>query len=223
MKNTLRSAIRRNVRRAFSLIEVVVAIGIFAVGMVAVVALFAPVARSVAGSSDAEAAATVAERLRGELTRRATAAGSFAPVVALLKNSTANGGHEVTTADNASSAATDPRRDPRLLFASRDGSKIASYTDPIWIDPVTRLINDAEKYYEITLIRLDALSPNTTAADAAASTLAYTARIRSPAFVPDNSSANARRALPAGFNATAAVVFDRSQMQTFHVAGSITR
>ena len=221
MKNTLRSAIRRNVRRAFSLIEVVVAIGIFAVGMVAVVALFAPVARSVAGSSDAEAAATVAERLRGELTRRATAAGSFAPVVALLKNSTANGGHEVTTADNASSAATDPRRDPRLLFASRDGSKIGVYTDTaVW---GSGQVNDAEKYYEITLIRLDALSPNTTAADAAASTLAYTARIRSPAFVPDNSSANARRALPAGFNATAAVVFDRSQMQTFHVAGSITR
>jgi hypothetical protein len=41
--------------------------------------------------------------------------------------------------------------------------------------------------------------------------------------VPDNAPANARRALPAGFNATAAVVFDRSQLQTFHVAGSITR
>ena len=219
----MRSAYLRTLRRAFSLIEVVVAIGVFAVGMVAVVALFAPVARSVAGSSDAEAAATVAERLRDELTRRATVAGSFAPVVALFKNATANGGHEVTTADNASSAATDPRRDTRLLFASRDGSKIGSYTDTIWIDPVTRQINDAEKYFEIALIRFDALSPNTTAADATSPTLAYTARIRWPAFVPDNAPANARRALPAGFNATAAVVFDRSQLQTFHVAGSITR
>jgi prepilin-type N-terminal cleavage/methylation domain-containing protein len=213
----------RPAHRAFSLIEVVVAIGIFAVGMVAVVALFAPVARSVAGSSDAQAAATVAERLRDELSRRATVAGSFAPVVALFKNSTANGGHEVTTADNASSAATDPRRDTRLLFASRDGSKIGGYIDSVWIDPVTGQINDAEKYFEITLIRLDALSPNTVAADAAASTISYTARIRWPAFVLDNASANARRALPAGFNATAAVVFDRSQLQTFHVAGSITR
>jgi len=217
----MRSAFPRNVRSAFSLIEVVVAIGVFAVGMVAVVALFAPVARSVAGSSDAEAAATVAERLRDELARRVAVVGSFAPVVALFKNTTANGSHEVTTADNASSAATDPRRDTRLLFASRDGSKIAGYTDTaIW---GTGQVNDAEKYFEITLIRLDALSPNTTAADATSPTLAYTARIRWPAFVPDNAPANPRRALPAGFNATAAVVFDRSQLQTFHVAGSITR
>lgn len=217
----MRSAFPRNVRSAFSLIEVVVAIGVFAVGMVAVVALFAPVARSVAGSSDAEAAATVAERLRDELARRVAVAGSFAPVVVLFKNTTANGSHEVTTADNASSAATDPRRDTRLLFASRDGSKIAGYTDTsIW---GTGQVNDAEKYYEITLIRLDALSPNTTAADATSPTLAYTARIRWPAFVPDNAPANPRRALPAGFNATSAVVFDRSQLQTFHVAGSITR
>ena len=219
----MRSAFRPNVRRAFSLIEVVVAIGVFAVGMVAVVALFAPVARSVAGSSDAEAAATVAERLRDELTRRATVAGSFAPVVALFKNTTANGSHEVTTADNAASAATDPRRDARLLFASRDGAKIGTYTDTVWATAGSNQINDAEKYFEITLIRLDALSPNTSAADATSSTLAYTARIRWPAFVPDNAPANPRRALPAGFNATAAVVFDRSQLQTFHVAGSITR
>ncbi len=217
----MRSAFRPNPPRAFSLIEVVVAIGVFAVGMVAVVALFAPVARSVAGSSDAEAAATVAERLRDELARRVTVAGSFAPVVALFKNTAANGSHEVTTADNASSAATDPRRDTRLIFASRDGSKIAGYTDTaIW---GTGQVNDAEKYFEITLIRLDALSPNTTALDATSPTLAYTARIRWPAFVPDNAPANPRRALPAGFNATAAVVFDRSQLQTFHVAGSITR
>lgn len=217
----MRSTSFPRVCRAFSLIEVVVAIGVFAVGMVAVVALFAPVARSVASSSDAEAAATIAERLRDELTRRATVAGSFAPIVALFKNTTANGSHEVTAADNASSAATDPRRDTRLLFASRDGSKIGAYTDTaVW---GTGQVNDAEKYFEITLIRFDALSPNTTLADASSPTLAYTARIRWPAFVPDNAPANARRALPAGFNATAAVVFDRSQLQTFHVAGSITR
>jgi len=48
----------------FSLIEVVVAVAIFAIGMVSVVGLFAPVARSVAASSDAEAAARVAEAVR---------------------------------------------------------------------------------------------------------------------------------------------------------------
>jgi prepilin-type N-terminal cleavage/methylation domain-containing protein len=209
-------------RRAFTLLEVVVAIGIFAVGMVAVIALFAPVARSVAEVTEAEAAAGVAEQLRGELSRRVFAAGSFAPVVALLKNSTATG-HEVTTGDSVSGAAADPRTDVRLLFASRDGSKIAGYTDAVWIDPTTRQPSDAEKFFEITLIRNEALSPNNAASDAAAVVLAYTARIRWPAFVPDNVPTNPRRALPAGYNPTAAVVFDRSKLQSLHVAGSVTR
>lgn len=210
-------------RLGFSLVEVVVAIGIFAVGMVVVVALFSPVAKSVAGSSDAEAATAIAERLRDELTRRTLAAQSFAPVVALLKNSTARS-HEVTIADNAPGAATDPRADARLLFASRDGSKLAGYTDAIWIDPVTRQPSDADKFFEITLIRNDVLSP--IASDAITPppiVLAYTARIRWPAFVPDGTPTNSRRALPAGYNPTAAVVFDHSQQQTLHIAGAITR
>ena len=207
---------------AFSLLEVVVAITIFAVGMVAVIALFAPVARSVNEVSDAEAAAAVAEQLRGELSRRVVAAGSFAPVTALMKNSTVTS-HEVTTADNAAGAVSDPRTDVRLLFASRDGSKLAGYTDSVWIDPTTRQPSDLDKFFEITLIRNEALSPNNPVSDAAAMMLAYTVRIRWPAFVPDNAPTNPRRALPAGFNPTAAVVFDRSKLQSLHVAGSVLR
>jgi hypothetical protein len=59
--------------------------------------------------SDAEAAAAVAEQLRGELSRRVVAAGSFAPVTALMKNSTVTS-HEVTTADNAAGAVSDSDR-----------------------------------------------------------------------------------------------------------------
>jgi type II secretory pathway pseudopilin PulG len=219
----MRLATTRSLLRAFSLLEVVVAIGIFAIGMVAVIALFAPVAKSVAAVSDAEAAAVVGERLHDELVRRTLAAQSFAPVIALLKNLTALS-HEVTVADNAAGAATDPRTDVRLLFASRDASKLTAYSDPAWADPITRKINDADKFFEITLIRNDTLSP--LAADTATPppiVLAYTARIRWPAFVPDNTATNARRALPAGYNPTAAVVFDHSQQNVLHIAGAISR
>jgi type II secretory pathway pseudopilin PulG len=205
--------------RAFSLIEVVAAIGIFAVGMVAVIALFAPLARSVAGLSEAEAATNVAETLRDELARRAAAARSFAPITALLKNSTARS-HELTVADNApNAAASDPRRDPQLLFVSRDGAKIGAYADTaVWG------ATDAEKFFEVALIRNETLSPvaNDTATPPPV-VLAYTARIRWPAFVPDATPTNPLRALPFGYNPTGAVQFDHGQQQVLHVAGSVTR
>jgi prepilin-type N-terminal cleavage/methylation domain-containing protein len=217
----MRAASSRFACRAFSLIEVVVAIGIFAVGMVAVIALFAPVAKSVAGASDAEAAAVVAERLHDELARRTLVAQSFAPAIALLKNSTARS-HEVTVADNASGAATDPRTDARLLFASRDGTRLGAYGDVATWGSATP--NDAEKFFEITLIRNETLSPLATdTATPPPIVLAYTARIRWPAFVPDNTPTNLRRALPAGYNPTASVVFDHSQQETLNIAGAIKR
>lgn len=214
-------------RRAFSLLEVVVAIGIFAIGITGVVALFAPVAKSVASVAEAEAAANVAELLRDYLARLQRAnGGSLVPVATLLKNSTTTGptntlSHEVTVGDNSAGAATDPRTDARLLFASRDGTRIGTYTDTaVW---GATAINDADKFFEIVLIRNETLSPNDPTADAAAIVLAYTARIRWPAFVPDGTPTNLRRALPAGYNPTGAVVFDRSQQQVLHVAGSVRR
>src|SRR5581483_10907064 len=52
---------------AFSLIEVLAAVAIFAIGMVAVLALFAPVTTSVARITDAETAARVADGVRARL------------------------------------------------------------------------------------------------------------------------------------------------------------
>jgi len=210
-------------RRAFSLLEVVVAIGIFAVGMVAVIGLFVPVARSVSNASDAEAAAHLPTLLRAELTRRVIHDQSFHSVTALLKNSTARS-HQLTDADNNPNAPTsDPRRDPQRLFASRDGTRIGAYDDALWIDPVTRRPSDADKFFEIALIRNETLSPNDPAADAAAIVLAYTARVRSPAFVPDPTPTNPRRALPSGYNPTGTVVLDHGQQQVLHFAGAVSR
>ena len=61
------TAAARSRRTAFSLIEVVAAVGIFAIGMVAVIGLFAPVAKSVGSLADAEAATNVAGLLTARL------------------------------------------------------------------------------------------------------------------------------------------------------------
>ena len=103
---------------AFTLLEVVVAIGIFAVGMVAVIGLFGPVAKSVGDLSDAEAATHVAELLSVQLQAQENvdlAAGSpFKSFAARAKTD-----YDIAT-------------DAQLLFASRDGTKIGGYADPIW-------------------------------------------------------------------------------------------
>lgn len=209
--------------RAFSLIEVVVAVGIFAIAMVGVIGLFAPVARSVGNSADAEAAARVADALRAKLQSM-----PLAEVALLLKNSSA-AGHEITTDDGR--IDYDLTRDPKLLFANRDGSKIGPYADPIWINPTTRRNWDGEKFFEIALVRNETVSPKpgtvtnadgtttTVDPDATAAVLAYTARLRWPAFFADS----ATTAVQVGSNPTGGVRFDHSRKQVLFVAGTVIR
>ena len=210
-------------KNAFSLIEVVVAVGIFAIGMVAVIGLFAPVARNVGSSSDAEAATRVAEALRLKLQSM-----PWDQVVTRLKNSTATS-HELTLSDGR--IDYDVTRDTQLLFASRDGTRIGAYADPVWLNPTTRRHPDADKFFEIALIRNEAISPKastttnedgtvtTTNPDGGAAFLAYTARLRWPAFVSDGGLG----AIQVGSNPNATVRFDHSRKQVLHVSGAVTR
>lgn len=215
----------RTGRPAFTLVEVVVAVGVFAVGMVAVIGLFAPVARSVGGSADAEIAARVADALRTKLQLMPRA-----DVIKLLKN-TSTRGHELSDSD--ARIDYDLIRDTQLVFANHDGSKIGIYTDPIWVDPVTRRNSDRQKYFEIALIRNETISPKpststdesgnevTTDPDKDAMLIAYTARLRWPAFIPD--PANTTGAIQVGSNPNATVRFDHSRKQVLFFAGAITR
>ena len=208
---------------AFSLLEVVVAVGVFAIGIVAILALFAPAAKSVSANAEAEAAAAVAQALAADLQRRVVLADAepFAAITALLKKSTAAGGHELT-ADNAR-ADYDIARDPQLLFANRDGTKIGTFADTtVWGTPNS----PREKFFEIALIRNETLSPPGDPAadppvnpDATAAFIAYTARIRWPAFVA-LSGAGAQQV---GANPAGAVRFDHSSKLSLFVAGAVKR
>ena len=208
---------------AFTLIEVVVAIGIFAISMVAVIGLFGPVAKSVGDLTDAEAAAHVAELLAVQLQSQEPvdlAAGTpFKSLVARLKVATAKS-HQLTDADNSTSY--DIVTDPQLLFASRDGTKIGTYGDTtVWgIEVSTRKVSDRDKFFEIALIRNETLSPNNPALDDAAPLLAYTARVRWPAFIP---LAGGTGAIQVGSNPAATVKFDNSEKRALSFAGTVTR
>jgi len=139
----------------------------------------------------------------------------------LLKKSTAAGGHELTN-DNAR-ADYDIARDPQLLFANRDGTKIGTFADTtVWGTPNS----NREKFFEIALIRNETLSPPGDPAadppvnpDATAAFIAYTARIRWPAFVA-LSGAGAQQV---GANPAGAVRFDHSSKLSLFVAGAVKR
>jgi hypothetical protein len=188
-----------------------------------VVGLFTPVARSVVNSADAEVAARVADALRSRMQSL-----PFATVAGLLKESTSSG-HQL--ADSDARSDYDITRDAQLIFANRDGSKIGVYTDAIWIDPITKRNSDREKFFEIALIRNEAISPKTSTTtntegaevtvqpDLTAAMLAYTARLRWPAFVSDGGTG----AIQFGANPAGPVRFDHSRKQVLFFAGSITR
>jgi prepilin-type N-terminal cleavage/methylation domain-containing protein len=221
-------------RRAFTLLEVVVSIGIFAIGMVAVIGLFTPVAKSVGDIADAEAATHVVELLNVQLQAQEAvdladpAAGAFASFVARLKVSTAKS-HQLTDSD--ANTSYDVATDAQLLFASHDGTKIGGYNDAVW-KTTAGANNDRDKFFEIALIRNETFSPKATTTtdnsgttttinpDAAAPLLAYTARIRWPAFV---ALAGPTGSIEVGANPTATVKFDYSQKRVFFFAGTVAR
>lgn len=209
-------------RRAFSLIEVVLAVAIFGVSLVALLGLFSPVARSVTSSADGEAAGRVADALRTKLQSM-----PFDTVAKLLKVSTSSG-HELVTIDARSDY--DLTLDPQLVFASRDGSKVGVYNDPIWVDPVTKKNSDLGKYFEIALVRNEAISPKastttnddgtsvTATPDDTAVLLAYTARLRWPAFISNGTGGTVQ------FGANSGTVrFDHGKKQVLYFTGAVTR
>lgn len=203
--------------RAFSLIEVVAALAIFAFGIIVVLALFAPVAKSLATVSEAEAAARVADAVRARLQTL-----PFADAVALLQDAA-----DVTRKNgDPTYNPNDGERNPKVIFGKLTGDVgLFDVTAKVWLDvdftrttPATRTFANADKYFEIDLIRNTALSP--LADDPLATMVAYTMRVRWPMFVPSSSGA----AVQVGANpAGGAVPFDHSRKQVLFFNGAITR
>ncbi len=152
-------------RQAFSLVEVVVALGVFAAGIISVLALFGSLASSARANREGEAAACIADALSSRLRTL-----PFETVVASLRTA--------TKPDDDAAASQN------LFYASLAGDRIGQDGDPVWNG------SDRDKFFEITLIRNEQLSPQGRDADAA--WITFNARVRWPAFRPPGSGAAVR-------------------------------
>ena len=211
-----RGARRGPPTHAFSLIEVIAAVAIFAIGMVAVLGLFAPVSRSVSTVSDAEAAARVVDNVRARLQALPfSTALSLIQEVADVRKKDGDGNYN----------PNDPTKSPAVIFGKLAGD-VGIYDAGVnrkqWYDgsvPTPQPVPNADKFFEIDLIRIDALSPK--AADATAAMVAYTMRVRWPCFLPSSNGVAVQvGANPAGGGA---VPYDHSKKEVLFFTGAITR
>lgn len=119
-------------RGGFSLVELIMAVGIAAVAVIGVVGLYRPVVRTVSGLDEETRVQRILERVESVWRERGLA--------------------EVLTATSAS--------DP--FFADRDGSRLGSDGDAVWLDAgATEVERDIAKVFEFTLHRHPELSPVT--------------------------------------------------------------
>jgi type II secretory pathway pseudopilin PulG len=169
--------------RAFSLVEVVVAVGIFAISIVAVIGLLAPVNKNITGVRDTDDASRVVSAIQAELQRVAeTPAGWTLLTSTYLRTSAQSQADDVNNNFN-------PATTTYTLFSSRDGDKVGPYASTVW-DPANNLSQTDEdklKFFEIAVIRNgdspangNGLSPQ--ANDLTAGFLAFTLRLRWPAY-----------------------------------------
>ena len=203
-----RPALRPRLPSAFTLLEVIVALGVFAVGMVGVIGLLGSVTKSGTAAGEAAAAARVADSVQARLRSL-----PFTAVSALLQDPAA-----VQKNDALGNYNPNDGTHPAVLFAKINGEVgIYDSVKKSWLDSSGATVANADKFFEIELIRQTALSPAGT--DAAAAMLAYTMRVRWPSWLP---SANGL-GVQVGSGQTGSVTFDHSKQQVAFFSGSVRR
>lgn len=153
--------------RGFSLVEVVVATGIFAIAIVAVIGLVAAVTKNVTDVRDGDDATRVVANLQSKLQDVVRTSGDFDD----LRNYM---GAISGKAENA------------RIYANRDGSRIGVGSASSTWDPESELSTqeeNAQKYFLIELLTNDTLSK--AADDDTAGYLAFTVRLIYPAYLGD--------------------------------------
>ena len=210
-------SVRDDTTRAFSLIEVIAAVVIFSIGMVAMLGLFAPVTKSVANVTDAEAAARAADSVRARLQ-----ALGFDRSLALVQEAA-----DVRKKDaDGNYNPNDGTKYPAVIFGKLSGDvgiySGATTASRFWYDssvPTPQRVPDADKFFEIDLIRNDTLSPK--ANDPTAALVAFNIRVRWPAFLPSSNGVAVQvGANPAGGGS---VPYDHGKKQVLFFTGSILR
>ena len=201
MNTTKHSGALVRVAKAFSLVEVVVAVGIFALAIVGVIGLLSPTTKAVADVADSDAASRVVGIVQNELQALASKAGGW-DAFTKTSNSYLRDSDQVATFDGSISATADEASYSAtytaasyVFFASKDGGKVGNYSSSAWGAPAdSQTDKNKDKFFEIILIRnWNAGNPPATPAsglsnpanDASAGYLAYTIRLRWPTFLPN--------------------------------------
>ena len=198
------------------MIEVIVAVVIFAIGMVAALGLFAPVTKSVSTVSDSEAAARAADAVRARLQ-----AMPFEQALSLVQEVADVRRNDGDGAYNPNEGA----KHPAVIFGKLSGDVgiyDAGEGRKAWYDssvPTPVRVEDRDKFFEIDLIRNDTLTPK--AQDATAPIVTYTMRVRWPAFVASSSGAPVQ--VGANQLGGGQVPYDHSKKQVLFFTGSILR
>jgi type II secretory pathway pseudopilin PulG len=152
-------------RTAFSLVEVVVAVGIFALAIVGVIGLLSPTNKAISDVSDSDMASRAVGAIQAGLQQ--------------LAQTPPNGFTDITSKFSAS--ATSPTYS---FYVSKNGDKIGTSATTQSDFP------NSERFFEFALIRNgdspavgNGLSP--AANDATAGFLAFTISLRWPAYLPN--------------------------------------
>jgi prepilin-type N-terminal cleavage/methylation domain-containing protein len=191
--------------RAFSLLEVVAAVTIFAISMVAVLGLYTPVAQSVSNANEAEAAARVTDALLSRLQSL-----PFEALTPLLKTNA-----ELQAQDARGNYNPNDGSDRRVIFATLGGEAgIYDTARRGWVDSTGRLMPDREKFFEIALVRNETVSPADQ--DELAAFVAFNCRVRWPVFRPNAAGGGVQ----VGANQTTQ---DHSRKQVLFFSGAVTR
>jgi len=144
-------------RSGFSLVEVVVSVGIFAVAIVGIIGLFAPTTKNVAAVADSDASTRVVAAIQQSLKETASTSAGFNNMISAIGNGTF------------------------IYYANKGGDKVDRVTtNGGCLSVVT---NKSEAFFEFSLTRNSALSPSAVL-DASAGFLAFTITLRWPAYLP---------------------------------------
>ena len=161
-----KSHLASGARKGFSLVEVVVAVGIFAIAVISVIGLMVPINQSVANVKDGDDASRIASIIQNELQRLGIGA-----VNGFIGS-------------------------PNSLYANRTGSKVGLYASTVWnsdvpdlngnsaVDPFEK---DAQKFFEIK-VKASPTLPFTAASDGY---LAVNIEIRWPGYTADGNKFSA--------------------------------
>ena len=148
----------------FSLVEVVVSVGIFAVAIVGIIGLFAPTTKNVAAVADSDGSTRAVLAIQSYFKEQASTSAGFAAL------QTALGADSNTTGTGY------------VYYSSKGGDNVGVADDSASASTPGKLIK-ADRFFEFTIVRNATLSP--VADKDTAGFLAFTISLRWPAYLPN--------------------------------------